>query len=131
MITLYPGQLLILTVNMLAILFFALLFIFRQNYEFLIYIGVIIFFFMVILLTNQRLRYPNSLLWGLSLWSVMHMAGGGIPVGDGVLYGVTLISLVGAPYHVFKYDQLVHMIGFGVATLAMYHVLRPICHTIG
>ncbi|MBI5115110.1 hypothetical protein HZA56_01400, partial [Candidatus Poribacteria bacterium] len=28
-------------------------------------------------------------------------------------------------YEIFRYDQFVHIVGFGVATLVMYHLIRP------
>jgi len=53
------------------------------------------------------------------------MAGGGIYIKGTRLYEIMLIDLVGAPYYIFKYDQFVHMFGFGVATLAMYYLIEP------
>jgi uncharacterized membrane protein YjdF len=53
------------------------------------------------------------------------MAGGGLTVGDGVLYSYVLLPLVGnGELVLLKYDQLVHFFGFGVATLVLWHVLR-------
>jgi uncharacterized membrane protein YjdF len=53
------------------------------------------------------------------------MAGGGIPIGDDVLYAAVLLPLVGeGEMTVLKYDQLVHFYGFGVAALVLRHVLR-------
>ncbi|MEK6848415.1 MAG: DUF2238 domain-containing protein [Nanoarchaeota archaeon] len=114
----------ILIVNVLAILIFSLLFIKQKNYEFIIYVGVIVFFLLLILFTNSRVNYPNSILWGLTLWAVLHMSGGGLYPGGTRLYEIILIPISTA-YEVFKYDQFVHIIGFGVATLAMYAVLKP------
>ena len=50
---------------------------------------------------------------------------GGIRVGDGVLYGVMLAPL-SKTLPILRYDQFVHIVGFGVATLVMYHLLRPL-----
>lgn len=115
----------ILAVLSLALLFFSYIFISKQNYEFLIYVGIIFIFGAVILATNAKINYPAGLLWGLVIWAILHMAGGGIFIGGKRLYEVILIPLVGEPYNIFKYDQFVHMIGFGVATLLMYYLLLP------
>ncbi|MBD3307100.1 DUF2238 domain-containing protein [candidate division KSB3 bacterium] len=120
------GQFPIFLVNVIALLGFSLLYIQRQNYEFLIYVGVIVFFLCLILLTNNRVNFPNNVLWGLTAWSLLHMAGGGLYFGGTKLYGIMLVPLVGDPYYIFKYDQLVHIVGFGVATLAMYALLKPL-----
>ena len=112
---------------MLSVLFlFTLLFVGAKNYEFLIYVGVIVFFLALVLATNKKVNYPLGILWGLSIWAVMHMAGGGIFVGETRLYEMILIPIVGEPYNIFKYDQLVHAFGFGVATLLMFHLLKPV-----
>ncbi|MBF05211.1 hypothetical protein CL644_00680 [bacterium] len=54
------------------------------------------------------------------------MAGGSIPVGDTVLYGVQLISVfTDGELTLVKYDQVVHAFGFAVATLVAHHLLAP------
>ncbi len=55
-------QIPILIVNVCAVIFYTLLFASRKNYEFLLYIGVIIFFFFVILATDRKVTYPNDVL---------------------------------------------------------------------
>lgn len=120
------GQWPILLINICAILIFTIFFVSRQNYEFLMYIGVIIFFLLLISLTNHKVNYPNIVLWGLTIWALLHMSGGSLYIGDKRLYEMMLIELVGEPYRIFKYDQFVHIVGFGVATLAMYYLLRPL-----
>ena len=114
----------------LAVLFsvlvpFSVYFAYRQNYEFLLYVAVIVFFMVVIALTNDRVRYPLPIIWGLVVWAILHMCGGGIPIGDGVLYGVILVPL-STKFPILRYDQFVHIVGFGVATLVMDHLLRPL-----
>ena len=37
-----------------------------------------------------------------------------------------IFNIVGEPYNIFKYDQLVHIIGFFAATLALYYTLKPL-----
>ena len=53
------------------------------------------------------------------------MAGGGLFVRGARLYELMLIPL-SSTYSIFRYDQLVHMVGFGVATLLMYELIAPI-----
>ena len=111
---------------LLAVLIpFSVWFGYRQNYEFLMYVAVIIFFGVVIALTNERVRYPLPILWGLVIWAILHLCGGGIRVGDGVLYGVMLVPL-SKTLPILRYDQVVHIVGFGVATMLMYHLLAPL-----
>ena len=73
---------------------------------------------------QRQIRFDRSILWGLTVWGLLHMAGGNLRVGNGVLYGLTLIPLV-PRFDIVRYDQLVHTFGFGVATLIGHHLLRP------
>ena len=119
------GQGIILALASLLILFFAFFYISRKNYEFVLYVGVIIFFFIVILFSNKKLNYSNTSLWGLVLWAFLHMAGGSVQVNGVRLYELILIP-ISSTYNIFRYDQFVHIIGFGIATLVLYEVLKPL-----
>lgn len=118
------GQLPILVVNILVLSVFVFIFASRKNYEFLFYIAEIFFFLSVIVISNRKVKYSNQILWGLTVWAAMHMSGGGLYIKGTKLYELILIPLSDT-YQILKYDQVVHAFGFGVATLVMYHLLRP------
>jgi len=119
------NQIPILIVFLVFLFFYALHFYRTDNIEFLIYIGVVIFFFLLIVFTNPRVKYPNTILWGLTLWAFLHLSGGGVYLGETRLYELMLIPL-SESYPIFRFDQLVHMIGFGVTTLVVFHLLKPL-----
>lgn len=128
----------IIAVNALVLFIFGAFYIRARNYEFLLYIGVILFFAIVILTTMRTVRYSLALLWGLTVWAALHMAGGGVRVGEGVLYQAMLMplghllpvtSLGELP--ILRFDQFVHIVGFAVATLLVWELLRPIVHRRG
>ncbi|MHC4571811.1 MAG: DUF2238 domain-containing protein [Planctomycetota bacterium] len=119
------GQLPILISILCALAVFSAHFVTRKNYEFIIYVGVIAFFLILFILTNEKVYYPNSVLWGLVLWAIMHMAGGSVHINGTLLYKIMIVPL-SQNYPVFRYDQLVHIIGFGVATLTLFYLLRPL-----
>jgi len=81
----------------------------RQNYEFILYALVVVVIAAWIVNKQRTVRFDRSILWGLSLWGLLHMAGGNLRVGDGVLYNVQLIPVV------LRYDQFVHAFGFAFA----------------
>lgn len=112
--------------NLAYILAFAFYYISIKNYEFLWYVGVLVFFAVLIMSTLSKSKFDYFVLWGLSIWGLLHMAGGGVRVGDNVLYALEIIKLfnVGDTF-VLKFDQFVHFYGFGVTTLAAYHLLKP------
>ena len=111
---------------LVMVIAFTIVFVSRANYEFMSYIGVIIFFFLLILFTNKKVDYPLTVLWGLVTWGFLHLSGGAFYFGEERLYEIILIPLVGAPYYLFRYDHFVHMIGFMVATFLMYALLKPL-----
>lgn len=120
------NQLGIFLFTLIYLLIFIFVFLSRKNYEFIMYIGVIVFFFILILFTNKKVNYPNFVLWGLSVWGFLHMCGGGVLInGNMRLYELILIS-ISEEYSIFKYDQLVHIIGFFVATLVIFVLLKPL-----
>jgi len=122
------GQIPILISILCALAVFSAHFVTRKNYEFIIYVGVIVFFLVVFIVTNEKVYYPNSVLWGLVVWAIMHMAGGSVHINGTLLYKIIIIPL-SESYPVFRYDQLVHIIGFGVATLTLFYLLRPMLGT--
>ena len=52
------------------------------------------------------------------------MLGGAVIVNGAILYKLILIN-ISTSYEIFKYDQFVHIIGFGIATLLMFVLIRP------
>ena len=58
------------------------------------------------------------------------MAGGGIVIGDHVLYAQQLIHFFGdGESFVLKFDQIVHFYGFFVTTFLMFHLLKTFSST--
>jgi len=96
------------------------------NSEFVFYIVVMLVLVLVVWLVHRSVCLTRELLWGLSLWGLMHMAGGLVAVPgswpiDGdirVLYSLWLIP------DRLKFDQVVHAYGFGVATWVCWHGIR-------
>ena len=98
----------------------------RGNFEFLIYIGVMIVLVGVVAAVHIRVHLTLPVLWCLSIWGLLHMMGGLVPVpetwainGDiRVLYSLWLIP------DRLKYDHVVHAFGFGVTTWVCWQGLR-------
>lgn len=121
------SQIPILVFTLIYLIIFLFVFLKRANHEFVMYVGVIVFLFIVILFTNKKMNYPNFVLWGLSLWGLFHMLGGGVLFKDKSmrLYEVILIKL-SETYPIFRYDQFVHIFGFFAATLLMFVLIKPL-----
>jgi uncharacterized membrane protein YjdF len=96
------------------------------NQEFLFYIVVMVLLVGVVWIVHRNIGLAIATLWALSLWGLLHMAGGLLTVPDSwpisgdirVLYSLWLIP------ERLKYDQVVHAYGFGVATWVCWQGIR-------
>ncbi len=96
------------------------------NREFLFYIVVMIVLIGVVWLVHRSIALTSATLWALSLWGLLHMAGGLVTVPESwpisgdirVLYSLWLIP------ERLKYDQVVHAYGFGVTTWVCWQGIR-------
>ncbi len=111
-------------VTFLYLLFYGIFYISQKNYEFVFYVSIVVFFFWVLLKSSHKIDYSPFAVWGLSLWGFLHMSGGWITVGEGRLYEFMILRL-NDTYNIFRYDQFVHIVGFFVATVVMWEVLKP------
>jgi len=109
----------VLIVNLVYVPAFTVIALRNLNFEFVLYVGVILIIAAWVVWKQRSVRFDLPILWGLTIWGLLHMAGGNIRVGDDILYGLQLIPVV------LRYDQLVHAFGFGTATLVCYHLLKP------
>jgi hypothetical protein len=116
----------LITFNLIYILWATIYYVSIRNYEFLWYISVLAFFFVLILTTLKKSHFDLPILWGLSIWGALHMAGGSINIGGEVLYNFVFVNLFSFGDNIiFKFDQLVHLWGFGVTALVAFHLLEP------
>jgi len=113
------GYITLLIVNVIYLAIFTALYVSRKNYEFLMYVGVVLFFVLFIGWLHLKYRFSFAVLCCMTIWGFLHMAGGGVIVKGDILYGLQLVPLV------LRYDQLVHAFGFGTATCLAYYCLKP------
>ncbi len=94
------------------------------NYEFIIYVATMVALVLLVAISLRSAEFPPAMLWALSFWGLAHMAGGGLPVGDSVLYNLKLLPVVETErLFILKYDQLVHGYGFGITAWMLHHLL--------
>jgi uncharacterized membrane protein YjdF len=86
----------------------------------LAYLVTVVVVIALVMLLDRRVGFSPWILWALAVWGFAHMAGGLVPVGDGVLYNAGLGASV------IHYDRVVHAFGFGVATVACWEALVAI-----
>ena len=105
---------------------FAVLAAIRFNPEFLYYAVVLALIIAGVMTIDRRVHFSTPVLWGLSIWGLMHLAGGTLPVPASLVAPDAthvLYNLRPAPW-LPKYDQITHAYGFGVTTLACWQAVR-------
>ncbi|HUF63449.1 MAG TPA: DUF2238 domain-containing protein [Verrucomicrobiales bacterium] len=96
------------------------------NREFIIYIGVMLVLIPSILAVHRKYPLTPPLFWAFSVWGLLHMAGGLLPIPQGwfhqgphaVLYSWWLVP------GYLKYDQVTHAYGFGITSWLCWHVIK-------
>ncbi|MGH2688870.1 MAG: hypothetical protein ACRDKW_08700, partial [Actinomycetota bacterium] len=86
-----------------------------------LYGAVMVAGFPVVAAADCRVHFGPGVLAGLSVWGLLHMAGGllpGLAPGDGILYDSWIVRPV------VRVDQAVHAVGYAVTTTACLAVLR-------
>jgi uncharacterized membrane protein len=98
----------------------------QGNKEFIFYIVVMLVLIGAVMLVHRAVSLTSALLWALSIWGLLHMAGGLVPLPKGWPYNgdqAVLYSWWIIPQKL-KYDQIVHAYGFGTTTLVCWHSLK-------
>lgn len=108
------------------VLAFTVWFLVTGNHEFVVYVLTMLILIALVGGSLRSAEYPLPMLWALSAWGLLHMAGGGVPVGDSVLYSAQVIPVTppNGEMTLLKYDQLVHAYGFGVTAWVLWHLMR-------
>ena len=121
----------VLFFNTLYILSFTVYYLSIKSFEFVLYVGVLVLFFILIFLTLHKSKFSPGLLWALSIWGILHMAGGSVKIGGDVLYRFVFYPFyVNGPDAILKFDQVLHFYGFAVTTFVAYHLLKPYLSSI-
>ncbi|MFG0251636.1 MAG: hypothetical protein ACF8NJ_02035 [Phycisphaerales bacterium JB038] len=94
----------------------------RGSTEFIFYFFTMFVFIGLVAFAHLSVRFSVGVLWALSIWGFLHMAGGTVPsprASDGeVLYAWWVI-----PPEVLRYDHVVHAFGYGAAATACWQAL--------
>ena len=108
------------------VLAFTAWFVLSGNYEFVVYVVTMVILIGMIGRSLRSAEYPAPMLWALSAWGLLHMAGGGVPVDGSVLYSMQVLRITpeNGELTLLKYDQIVHAYGFGVTAWVLWHLMQ-------
>ncbi len=119
------GYLWLIIFNLLYVIGFTIYYASIGNYEFLIYIAVLVAIGLIVLTTLKSSKLDNFALWGLSIWGFLHMVGGGVQIAGQVVYRLKLINIIdkGGDFFILKMDQVIHFYGFLVVAIVVYQLM--------
>ncbi len=102
-----------------------------ESYNSLYYIAIQSIFTVIIYIAHKRIQYALPLLWSLSLWGLLNLAGQIIPLPAEVPTKDSTQTLgeLWLVREIFIYDNLVHFYGFAVTTWVSWQTLCSIIHT--
>lgn len=107
----------------IILLFFLVFYISKNNSEFILYIIVLYILITIIYFLNKNYNFSAQVLWGFSLWGLLHMLGGSLTVGSKRLYDLMLLNLLAEPYYILKFDQFVHFYCYVILSMIIYEIL--------
>ncbi len=98
----------------------------KANWEFVLYIPIVFLLGLIVMAMRKRAGFSNGLLWCLSIWGLLHVMGGLVPLPEAwksasemrVLYSWEMIP------GILVYDKPVHAFGFAVATWACWQGIK-------
>ncbi|MBT3643057.1 DUF2238 domain-containing protein [archaeon] len=94
------------------------------NMEFLgyaIFVGLLYF---ILIKADDYYKFPPYSIWLFSIWIMTHFLGGAVHINGTRLYDIILIPILGAPYHILKYDQLIHAYTYFAISILVYFMMK-------
>ena len=124
------GYLALIVFNLIYIIGFTIYYLSIKNYEFMIYIGVLVALFVLVCAIQRRVKFDYTILWMLSIWGLLHMAGGGVQwPGDEVLYSWVPYEFYNGgdalgEFVILKFDQVLHFYVYFIMSFILVHLLH-------
>lgn len=98
----------------------------RQNHEFLFYAATLVVLLTVLAALDRKIDFSQTALWAFNAWMLMHLLGGMASI-DGIrLYDYMLLTWIGPPYEILKYDQFVHVFCYFAIAILMYEAVSRV-----
>ncbi len=95
-----------------------------KNYEFVGYWVVLVLLFLLVIKMEKKFEFPPWSLVLFAIWSISHMAGGLIKISGTRLYDLMLINILGDPFFILKYDQVIHAYCYFAISVLVYFALK-------
>ncbi len=114
----------IYTISFLTFILFAVFVIINKNPEFSFYAILLIAFMLTLLQLDKKYKFPNFAIILFSIWGTLHLLGGIVYIKSVRLYDMILLQIIGEPFFILKYDQLMHLYCYFVISIIIYFILK-------
>ena len=118
------GLLSTVIITLLVLIGFLVKALLAKNFEFIGYWVVLVALFLVVVRLDKKYNFPLPAIWLFSIWSMLHMAGGLFKINGTRLYDTILIPIIGEPFLILKYDQVIHAYCYFAIAILVYFILK-------
>lgn len=94
------------------------------NLEFLVYGVVVGLLYYALIRADDYYDFPKYSIVLFSIWIVTHFLGGNLHLKGTRLYDFVLIDLIGSPFFILKYDQIIHAYTYFVISILIYFMIK-------
>lgn len=106
--------------NIIYLSYFIIKSVLDKNYSFTYFAFIIVCLLYVSVAHYKTLNLNKGVVFGLSIFSFLHLLGGNYSMPDGtLLYSYEFIE------GLFRYDNLIHFFGTSLGTIVVHNLLRP------
>ncbi|MEI7719343.1 MAG: DUF2238 domain-containing protein [archaeon] len=111
-------------ITLLVLIGFLVKALLAKNFEFIGYWIVLVALFLVVVKLDKKYNFPLPAIWFFSIWSMLHMAGGLLKINGTRLYDTILIPLIGEPFSILKFDQVIHIYCYFAIAILSYFIVK-------
>ncbi|MFT7615859.1 MAG: putative membrane protein YjdF [Candidatus Woesearchaeota archaeon] len=113
-------------INLALLGLFTILYLSAGNVEFLFYVVTLGALVGVLAWTDKKFTFSTTAFTLFTIWLTAHLVGGYAKIGDTRLYDYIFVNIVGDPYNILKYDQILHFFCYFMVAFFMYDILKKI-----
>ena len=120
-------QIWILLFTIAYVIGFGIYYLMIQNYEFLAYAATLVILIFFISYLHFKFNFSTMVLFGASIWGLLHMAGGSLYINGVKLYGLVFFTLIPESFAgtaILRYDQVIHFYCYLVVTILLFYIFR-------
>ena len=96
----------------------------KGDYEFLIYVAVTMIVLGLVRWADKSIKFSAATISMFGVWIVSHMFGGSLYLNGVKFYDVMIFPIIGEPYNILKYDQVVHFFLYFVVAMMLFTLAK-------